>query len=32
MSQICAFYGSTICIYDDDHPDPHFHAFYSRKR
>jgi hypothetical protein len=31
MPQICAFYGITIYIYHDDHPDPHFHAFYGGK-
>jgi len=31
MPQICSFYGITIYIYYDDHPEPHFHAFYGGK-
>jgi hypothetical protein len=29
LPQVCTFYGITIYIYYDDHPDPHFHAFYG---
>lgn len=29
MPQISAFYGIVIYMYWQDHPAPHFHAFYS---
>ncbi|WP_404827788.1 DUF4160 domain-containing protein [Conexibacter stalactiti] len=32
MPRISAFYGITIFMYIDEHPPPHFHAWYSGAR
>jgi len=29
MPEICRFYGIIIRMYFDDHPPPHFHAYYG---
>ena len=29
MPEICRFYGIVIRMFFDDHPPPHFHAFYG---
>ena len=29
MPTVCVFFGISIRMYYDDHPPPHFHAYYS---